>query len=372
MNKEEKMELKKTSLNEMHKKFGGKLVDFAGWELPIQFKGIKEEHFAVREKAGLFDVSHMGEITVEGVETLKFVDYLVANNASILNDNQVMYTFMCNEKGGVVDDLLVYKYSDKKILLVVNASNIEKDYSWIQEKSKNFDVVTENISENVAQIAIQGPKAQEILQKITDTDLNEIKFFTFNSKVLLSGIECLVSRTGYTGEDGFEIYLTNEDATSVAEKILSVGGEDISPIGLGARDTLRFEAGLPLYGNELREDVTPLESGLGFFVKLEVGDFIGKNILVEQKKEGLKRRIAGFKLMGKGIARNGYKIFANGKEIGAITTGYQLPGQKESIGLALIDIEYAKLGKNIQIEVRKKLVDAEVISKKFLEKKYKK
>ncbi|MCS5422283.1 MULTISPECIES: glycine cleavage system aminomethyltransferase GcvT [Psychrilyobacter] len=366
------MELKKTSLNEVHKKLGGKLIDFAGWELPIQFQGIKEEHLAVRERAGLFDVSHMGEITVEGLESLKFVDYLVANDAGTLNDNQVMYTFMCNEKGGVVDDLLVYKYSNEKILLVVNASNIEKDYRWIEEKSHDFDVITKNISEEVSQIAIQGPKAQEILQKITDIDLNEIKFFTFNSEVLLSGVECLVSRTGYTGEDGFEIYLSNNAAVSIVEELLNVGGEDLSPIGLGARDTLRFEAGLPLYGNELREDVTPLESGLGFFVKLEAGDFIGKNILVAQKKEGLKRKTAGFKLIGKGIARGGYKVVAHGKEIGAVTTGYQLPGKKESIGLALMDTEYAKLGTHIQIEIRKKLVDAQIISKKFLDKKYKK
>lgn len=366
------MELKKTSLNEVHRKLGGKLVDFAGWELPIQFKGIKEEHLAVRESAGLFDVSHMGEITVDGLDALKFVDYLVANDAGIMNDNQVMYTFMCNEKGGVVDDLLVYKYSKEKVLLVVNASNIEKDYRWIVEKAKDFDVAVKNISHEVSQIAIQGPKAQEILQKITDIDLNEIRFFTFNSRVLLSGVECLVSRTGYTGEDGFEIYLSNDKAPSIVEELLNTGGEALSPIGLGARDTLRFEAGLPLYGNELRDDVTPLESGLGFFVKLEAGDFIGKDVLVAQKKEGLKRRTAGFKLLGKGIARGGYKVIADGKEIGAVTTGYQLPGKKESIGLALIDIEYAKLGTHIQIEVRKKRVNAEIISKKFLDKKYKK
>ncbi|MEI6857249.1 glycine cleavage system aminomethyltransferase GcvT [Psychrilyobacter sp.] len=366
------MELKKTSLNELHKKLGGKLVDFTGWELPIQFEGIKEEHLAVRERAGLFDVSHMGEITIDGSYALKFVDYIVANDASLMNENQVMYTFMCNEKGGVVDDLLVYKYTNEKILLVVNASNTEKDYNWVVEKAKDFDVVTKNISDDVSQIAIQGPKAQEILQKITDTDLNEIKFFTFNSKVLLSGVECLVSRTGYTGEDGFEIYLSHDKATSIVEELFNVGGEDLSPIGLGARDTLRFEAGLPLYGNELGDDITPLESGLGFFVKLEAGDFIGKDILVAQKRDGLTRRIAGFKLTGKGIARGGYKAFAEGKEIGYVTTGYKLPGQKDSIGLALINIEYAKIGKNIQIEIRNKLIDAEIISKKFLEKKYKK
>lgn len=366
------MTLKKTSLNEMHKKYGGKLVDFSGWELPIQFKGISEEHITVREKAGLFDVSHMGEVSIEGSDAIKFIDYLVANDASVLTDNQVMYTFMCNEMGGVVDDLLVYKYSENKVLLVINASNIEKDVKWIEEKGKGFDVCIENISDNISQLAIQGPQAQRILQKLTETDLDSINFFRFDDQVDICGERCLVSRTGYTGEDGFEIYLSHDAAPKVWNEILRVGEGVVSPIGLGARDTLRFEAGLPLYGNELGEEITPLEAGLGFFVKLEAGDFIGKDVLKEQKVAGVKRRCAGFKLNGKGIARGGYKVLSEGEDIGHITTGYQLPGSKESIGFAMLDIEYAKIGTPIQIAVRKKVVDAEVISKKFLDKKYKK
>jgi len=366
------MTLKKTSLNEMHKKYGGKLVDFAGWELPIQFDGISEEHMAVREKAGLFDVSHMGEVAIEGSEALKFIDYLVANDASLLTGNQVMYTFMCNETGGVVDDLLVYKYSDNKVLLVINASNIEKDVKWIEDKAEDFDVTVENISEDISQLAIQGPQAQKILQKLTDTDLDGIKFFRFDDQVDICGERCLVSRTGYTGEDGFEVYLSHDAAPRIWDEILKAGEGMVSPVGLGARDTLRFEAGLPLYGNELGEEITPLEAGLGFFVKLEAGDFIGRDILKDQKAAGVKRRCAGFRLKGRGIARGGYKVLSEGREIGYITTGYQLPGAKESIGFAMLDIEYAKIGTPIQVEVRKKIVDAEVISKKFLDKKYKK
>ena len=368
------MELKKTSLNEVHKKLGGKLVDFTGWELPIQFEGIKEEHFAVRERAGLFDVSHMGEVTIDGLDALKFVDYIVANDATTMNENQVMYTFMCNEKGGVVDDLLVYKYTNEKILLVVNASNIEKDYNWIVKQAKAFDVVTKNISDDVTQIAIQGPKAQEILQKITDTDLNEIKFFTFNSKVLVAGEECIVSRTGYTGEDGFEIYCSPKNVEHLWRKILEVGKEHgIKPAGLGARDTLRFEANLPLYGNELSKDITPLEAGYGFFVKLQKENFIGKKALEIQKEEGLKRRIVGFEMIGRGIPRHGYIVTNNdGKEIGFVTTGYHSPTLNKNIGLAMVDIEYKALGSEINIIIRNKTVKAKVIKRKFYIKKYKK
>lgn len=366
------MELKKTSLNEAHRKCGGKMVDFFNWELPVEYSGLTNEHVSVREKAGLFDVSHMGEVMVTGKDALNLVDYLVTNAVKTLEENQVMYTFMCNENGGVVDDLLVYKYTNEKVLLVINAANIDKDIKWIKEKSKDFDVELKDISSEMSQIAIQGPKAQEILQKLTDSPLGEIGFFRFCEDTLIAGEKCLVSRTGYTGEDGFEIYMGHEGAPKVWESILEVGGEDIVPAGLGARDTLRFEAGLPLYGNELGDDITPIEAGLGFFVKLDKGDFVGREVLAEQKELGFKKKISGFKLLGKGIARGGYKVLADGKEIGYITTGYQLPGRSESIGLALIDKDYSKLGSEIEIQVRKKVVKAEVISKKFLDKKYKK
>ncbi len=366
------MELRKTALNEAHKESKGKMIDFFGWELPVEYSGLSNEHTYVRTKAGLFDVSHMGEVIVEGSEALKFVDYLVTNNAAKLVENQVMYTFMCNENGGVVDDLLVYKYTDEKVLLVVNAANLEKDYKWIEKVAKKFDVVTKNISDEVSQIAIQGPKAQEILQKLVEFPLDEVGFFKFKDGAMVDGRSCIVSRTGYTGEDGFEIYTDNENAPHIWRAILKVGEEDIVPAGLGARDTLRFEAGLPLYGNELSETITPIEAGFGFFVKTDKDSFIGKDILKVQKEEGITRKISGFKLLGKGIARGGYKVFANGEEIGHITTGYQLPNCKESIGLALIKKEFSKLGSKVEIQVRKKFVEAEIISKKFLEKNYKK
>ncbi len=366
------MELKKTSLNEAHKKCGGKMVDFFNWELPVEYSGLTNEHISVRERAGLFDVSHMGEVVVTGRDALKLVDYLVTNDVKTLEDNQVMYTFMCNERGGVVDDLLVYKYTDERVLLVVNAANIQKDLRWIEEKSEGFSVETEDISSRVSQIAIQGPKAQEILQKLTDVFLGDIGFFRFRDDVFIAGEKCLVSRTGYTGEDGFEIYTDNESSSKIWEGILDAGGEDIVPAGLGARDTLRFEAGLPLYGNELGDEITPLEAGFGFFVKLDKGEFIGREVLAEQKASGVKKKIAGFKLNGKGIGRSGYKVMAGDKEIGYITTGYQIPGRSECIGLALIDKEHSKLGSEIDIQVRKRVVKGEIISKKFLDKKYKK
>ena len=366
------MELKKTSLNEAHKKCGGKMVDFFNWELPVEYSGLTSEHTSVRERAGLFDVSHMGEVVVRGRDALKLVDYLVTNDVKTLEENQVMYTFMCNERGGVVDDLLVYKYSDEKVLLVINAANIEKDLRWIEEKSSGFSVETEDISSQVSQIAIQGPKAQDILQKLTDFSLGEIGFFRFREDVSIAGEKCLVSRTGYTGEDGFEIYTDNGSSSKIWESILEAGGEDILPAGLGARDTLRFEAGLPLYGNELGDEITPLEAGFGFFVKLDKGEFVGREVLAEQKASGVKKKIAGFKLNGKGIGRSGYKVMAGDKEIGYITTGYQIPGRSECIGLALIDKEYSKLGSEIDVQVRKRVVKGEIISKKFLDKKYKK
>lgn len=366
------MELKKTSLNEAHKKCGGKMVDFFSWELPVEYSGLTTEHISVRESAGLFDVSHMGEVMVTGKDALKVVDYLVTNDAKILEENQVMYTFMCNEMGGVVDDLLVYKYTDERVLLVINAANIDKDLRWIEEKSAGFSVEIENISSRISQIAIQGPKAQEILQKLTEVSLDEIEFFRFQEDVFIAGERCLVSRTGYTGEDGFEIYTENASAEKIWESILETGGDEILPAGLGARDTLRFEAGLPLYGNELGDDITPLEAGFGFFVKLDKGEFIGREVLAEQKASGVKRRIAGFKLNGKGIGRSGYKVLAGDKEIGHITTGYQIPGRSQCIGLALIDKEHSKLGAEIDVQVRKRVVKGEIISKKFLDKNYKK
>jgi aminomethyltransferase len=369
-----KMEnLRKTALINAYERYGGKVVDYAGWALPVQFEGIVPEHHAVRKAAGLFDVSHMGEVTVKGPQAFDFVQNLVTNDVAVLENNQVVYAQMCYPDGGVVDDLLVYKYNTEYFYLVINASNVEKDFQWMLDNKGSYDVELVNISADVSEMALQGPKAQEILQKLTDTDLSEIGFFYFKDGVVVDGAKCLVSRTGYTGEDGFEIYCSHDDAERIWHKILEVGkDEGVKPIGLGARDTLRFEATLPLYGNEIDKDITPLEAGLGYFVKLDKANFIGKDALVKQKAEGLKRKIVGFEMKERGIPRHGYDVAVNGEKIGVVTTGYFSPTLEKNIGLALIDAKYADLGTEIDILVRNKPVKAEVRSKVFYKKQYKK
>lgn len=366
-------DLRKTALFNSHEKHGGKIIDFSGWALPVQYEGLTAEHEAVRNFAGLFDVSHMGEVEVIGSEAFNFVQNLVTNDISVLEDNQVIYTFMCYPHGGVVDDLLVYKFTNNHFFLVINASNIEKDFKWMEENLGSYDAEISNISEDLSEMAIQGPNAQKILQKLTELDLTEIGFFYCKRDVKVAGVNCLVSRTGYTGEDGFEIYLDHEDAETVWDRLMEAGEEyGLKPAGLGARDTLRFEATLPLYGNELSESITPLEAGLGFFVKLDKANFIGKEALVKQKEEGLKRKIVGFEMIDKGIPRHGYEVMADGKKIGFVTTGYSAPTVKKNIGLAMVDIEYSKLDTPIEIKVRKRVLKAKVISKRFYSKKYKK
>lgn len=358
---------KKTPLYEEHINLKGKVVDFHGWALPIEYEGILQEHQGVRTKAGLFDVSHMGEIRIQGKDAEAFVQYLMTNDINPMKDGQILYTFMCYPDGGVVDDLLVYKYHREHFYLVVNASNIEKDVDWVKGQQKDFSVEVENESDQVAEVALQGPKAEAILQKLTREDLREITFFTFKDSVKISGKDCLVSRTGYTGEDGFEVYMKPEDAREIWREILKAGEEEgIQPAGLGARDTLRFEAGLPLYGNELSKDITPLEAGFGFFVKFPDEDYIGKKALQKQKEEGLNRKIVGFELMKKGIPREGYEVYKDGEKIGVVTTGYLSPTLNKSIGLALVDKKHSKMGERIQVKVRKREIDAEIISKRFL------
>lgn len=364
---------KKTALYKVHEKYGGKIIDFSGWALPVQYEGLKVEHQAVRNFAGLFDVSHMGEIEVKGNEAIDFVQNLVTNDVLVLKNNQVLYTLMCYPHGGVVDDLLVYKFTDNHFFLVINASNIEKDFKWMRENLGSYKAELTNISDSISQIAIQGPNAQKILQNLTDINLVEIGFFYCKRDVKIAGASCLISRTGYTGEDGFEIYLSHVDAEKVWESLMKVSSEfGLKPAGLGARDTLRFEATLPLYGNELSKDITPLEAGLGFFVKLDKPSFIGKEALVKQKNEGLERKIVGFEMIDKGIPRHGYDVMNNGKKIGFVTTGYAAPTVNKNIGLAMVDIEYSKLETPIEIKIRKRILQAKVISKRFYNKNYKK
>lgn len=365
------MSAKRTPLYEKHVALGGNVVDYAGWELPVQYEGLKPEHFAVREDAGLFDVSHMGEITVKGKDALKYVDYLMTNDISSIEDNQVIYTFMCNEKGGCVDDLLVYRKAEDDMYLVVNAANTDKDYDWIVSHKEGFDVELENISSKTGQIAFQGPKAQKVLQTLTDVDLESIGFFRFKEDVEIAGHKFLISRTGYTGEDGFEIYGDPESIVALWDAILEAGKEEgVKPCGLGCRDTLRFEASLPLYGNEMDDEISPLEASLGFFVKLnKESDFIGKEPLKAQKEGGLKRKNIGLELKGKGIPRHGYKVQKDGKEIGFITTGYLSPTLDKCIANALIDIEEAVIDNEVEVIIRNKPVKAVLISKRFLPKK---
>lgn len=365
--------LKRTPLYDIYKEYGGKIVDFAGWEMPIQFEGIIFEHEAVRNNAGLFDVSHMGEVEVKGKGAFEFVQNLVTNDVAVLENNQILYTFMCYTNGGVVDDLLVYKFSNEHYYLVINAGNIEKDFQWMLDNKGLYNVELTNTSAEVAELAIQGPKAQMILQKLTNMDLSEIKFFYFKEDVLVDGVKCLISRTGYTGEDGFEIYASTGEIEQLWRKLLIVGAEDgLKPAALGCRDTLRFEASLPLYGNELSQDITPLEAGFGYFVKLAKNNFIGKEALVKQKEEGLKRKLVGFEMKDRGIPRHGYEVYVQGEKIGDVTTGYLSPTLKKNIGFALIDAKYSELGTEIEIVIRNKSLKAEVVSKKFYKKNYNK
>ncbi|NLB19726.1 MAG: glycine cleavage system aminomethyltransferase GcvT [Clostridium sp.] len=357
--------LKRTPLAGEYEKYGGKTVDFAGWYMPVEFEGIMKEHEEVRERVGLFDVSHMGEILVDGKDALNFVNFLVTNDVETLVDHQVQYAFFCYENGGVVDDLIIYRYHEEKFLLVVNASNVEKDYLWILKHMAGYDVQVKNISNETAQLAVQGKKAQALLQTLTSIDLEEIKFFHFREDVEIAGIKTLISRTGYTGEDGFELYMKNEEIKDLYHKIIEAGAK---PIGLGARDTLRFEANLPLYGNELSDEWTPLEAGYGFFVKMNKKEFIGKDALKLLKEQGLKRKIVGFVMEGKKIPRHGYRVYKEEEDIGFVTTGYKSPTLGEYIGLAMVNIEHSSTGEEIFIEIRGKKEKAQVRNRKFLSK----
>ncbi len=361
--------LKTTPLFNVYPRYGGQIIDFSGWALPVQFQSIISEHEAVRNRAGIFDVSHMGEVEIKGKDALVFVQNLITNDASVLVDNQILYTPMCYEHGGIVDDMLVYRYEQDYYYLVINAGNIDKDFQWMLQHKDNLEVEIKNISPDVGELAIQGPKAEMILQKITNMNLGEIKFFCCKRDVIVNDISCMVSRTGYTGEDGFEIFCDANQVESLWVKLLEVGKEEgLVPAGLGCRDTLRFEAALPLYGNELAESISPLEAGIGFFVKLNKDNFIGKEALVKEKTEGVKRKIVGFEMKDRGIPRHGYKVELHGEEIGAITTGYHSPSLDKNIGLALIKIECAKIGEEIDILIRNKVAKAEIIEKKFYKK----
>lgn len=359
-------ELKRTPLYPLYSAFeGARCIDFGGWELPVQFSGIQKEHEAVRTQAGLFDVSHMGEVLVTGQFAEAYIQRLTTNDVAKLRDGQAQYSLMCYPDGGVVDDLLVYRLTADQFMLVINASNIDKDLAWMNEHLIG-DVQLNNLSDTTALLALQGPQAAAILSRVTMAPVAELQSFCFLADVTVCGVKALVSRTGYTGEDGFELYVASDDAPAVWQGLLEAGGPDgLVPAGLGARDTLRFEAKLPLYGQELSATISPLEAGVGFFVKLDKGDFIGREALVEQKQRGLTRKLVGIELLDRGIPRSHYKVHADGSVIGEVTTGTQSPTLKRNLGLALIDAKYSELGTEVWVEIRDKLLKAQVIRAPF-------
>ncbi|WP_152392652.1 glycine cleavage system aminomethyltransferase GcvT [Paenibacillus guangzhouensis] len=359
-------QLRRTPLYPLYASHAGvRCIDFGGWELPVQFLGIQKEHEAVRQQAGLFDVSHMGEFIVTGEGAEAFLGRMTTNDVTKLHDGQAQYTCMCYSNGGVVDDLLVYRISAEHYMLVVNASNIDKDWDWLTLHQPSH-VQMENVSDQTALLAIQGPLAEKILQQATDAPLAEIAGFEFIHDTSVCGVQTLISRTGYTGEDGFELYLRASDAPAVWTELLELGeGLGLVPAGLGARDTLRFEAKLPLYGQELTANITPLEAGLGMFVKLDKGDFIGQEALAYQKQTGVPRRLVGIELIDRGIPRSHYPVYADGVRIGEVTTGTQSPTLKRNLGLALIDTKYAAVDTEVEVEIRGKILRAKIVPAPF-------
>lgn len=336
--------------------------------MPIQYTGIVDEHNAVRQACGIFDVSHMGEVLVTGPQSEKFVNYIFTNDIAGAPDGKIFYGMMCHPTGGVVDDLLVYKMGAERFFLVINASNIDKDVAWIMEHAKDFDVTVENQSEKYGEVAVQGPKTEEIVERILGIQCSDLAFYTCK-EVEIAGETIIISRTGYTGEDGFEIYASHAFTNEVWDKL--VGSGEVKPCGLGCRDTLRFEVGLPLYGDELTDEITPLEAGLGMFAKLDK-DFIGRDALVAQKTEGLKRKIVGIELKDKAIPRHGYPVEVDGKVIGEVTTGYNSISTGKSVCMAMLDIDYTKLDTEVEVRIRKKVFPGVVTKKRFYDKNYKK
>ncbi|MFH1223785.1 MAG: glycine cleavage system aminomethyltransferase GcvT [Pseudomonadota bacterium] len=342
------MSVRKTSIYDNHVKCGGRVVEFAGWYLPVEFSGLINEHNSVRNNVGIFDVSHMGEISVKGERAGEFVRNLVTNDTNKLYDGRVMYTPMCYENGGIVDDLLVYRINEKEYLLVVNASNIQKDFEWIKSTNK-FDVELKNVSDDYFQLAVQGPNAKTVMEKCFNVDLSDIKFFHFKN-MNLNNVPCIVSRTGYTGENGFEIYGPWNEGGKLWDALVTAG---VVPCGLGCRDTLRLEAALMLYGNDITAETTPLEAGIDMFVKLESGNFIGRDALIKQKQEGLKRKLIGFTLEDKGIPRHNYLVVDDSENtVGIVTSGTLSPSLNIPIGLAYIETKKLEDGSQLYIKIR--------------------
>lgn len=361
--------LKKTPLNAVHRVLGGKMVDFGGWDMPVQYpSGVIGEHLATRTRAGLFDVSHMGEIWVEGPDAVAFVNRLTTNDAARLIDGQAHYSALTNERGGVVDDLLVYRFGPEKLLLVVNAATTDKDWKWITDHKADDKIELRNESEKYCQIAIQGPNALGILQTLTETNLDSIKYYHFTTG-RVCGVDAIISRTGYTGEDGFEVYAAAGEAENLWNQMLQAGNfgseDGIIPCGLAARNTLRLESAMSLYGHELSDEITPLEAGLGWITKLDKGDFIGRDSLTQQKSDGLERKLVGFEMAEPGIARDDFDVYIDGRKVGRVTSGSPAPFLKKNIGLAFLPVEFANAGQEIKIDIRGRHAAAKVVPTPF-------
>ncbi len=363
-------ELRKTCLHDKHLALGAQMSPFGGFDMPIQYKGIVEEHNAVRNACGVFDVSHMGEVLISGPEAEKYVNHIFCNDVRGLQDGGILYGMMLNHNGGVVDDLLVYKRGENDFLLVINASNIAKDVAWIEGQSEGYDVEIRNISDPVGEIAVQGPEAEAALENILDIRCKHLTFYTF-TETEYEGKPILVSRTGYTGEDGFEIYADQETVRTLWDKLIDSG--KVMPCGLGCRDTLRFEVGLPLYGDELADDITPVEACLSMFVKLDKPEFIGREVIERQKAEGAPRKLIGLELLDRAIPRHGYEVLNDKDEvIGYVTTGYRGISVDKSIAAALVETPYAVKDSELKVRIRRKTFPAKVVAKKFYKKSYKK
>ena len=357
---------KRTCLYDKHVSLGALMSPFGGFEMPIQYVGIAQEHYAVREHVGLFDVSHMGEVTVNGKDAERYVQHIFTNDIANAPVGKIYYGMMCYENGGTVDDLLVYKMGENDFFLVINAANIDKDWAWMQQQAEGFDIDLQNRSDFYGQIAVQGPESEHVVETVLGIPCKEMVFYT--CKMIQDDV--IISRTGYTGEDGFEIYASHDYIRECWDKLIAAG---VQACGLGCRDTLRFEVGLPLYGDELSEEISPIMAGLGMFVKLDKAEFIGKEALARQKAEGPAKKLVGIELFDKAIPRHGYTVLnMEGEPVGEVTTGYHTLSSDKSVCMALVDAAYANLDTELQIQIRKKVFLGKVVKKQFYNKSYKK
>ena len=359
--------IKRTCLYDKHLSLGAMMVEFGGFDMPLLYQnaGIAPEHYAVREHVGLFDVSHMGEVTVKGKDAERYVNHIFTNDVTNMPSGKILYGMMCYENGGTVDDLLVYKIGENDFFLVINAANIDKDWAWMQDNAAGFDIDLQNRSDFYGQIAVQGPESEDVMERVLGLACSELTFYTCKTID-----DVIISRTGYTGEDGFEVYGSHAFINECWDKLIAAG---VQACGLGCRDTLRFEVGLPLYGDELSEEITPIMAGLGMFVKLDKAEFIGKEALAKQKAEGPAKKLVGIELFDKAIPRHGYPVLnMEGETIGEVTTGYHTLSSDKSVCMALVDATYSKLDTEVQIQIRKKIFPGKVVKKQFYNKSYKK